>query len=151
MTVNLITTGRILSPMADSPSTASTETDEPDTDAIAILTADLFDEDPLLDLDAYLDLFEEIAERPRFAILYALKTEGKLSANELSEALDRRENSLHYHLNRLVEAGLVENRKQERPDVDGLYSYYELTGLGADLIDAATEFIGQEKTALEQY
>ena len=61
------------------------------------------------------------------------------------------ENSLHYHLNRLAEAELVENRKRERPNDDGLYSYYERTGLGADLIDAATEFIGQEKAALDQY
>ena len=71
--------------MADSPSTASTETDEPEADAIATLTADLFDEDTLL------DLFEEVAERPRFAILYALKTEGKLSGtNSRRHSVDAR-------------------------------------------------------------
>lgn len=137
--------------MVDSPSTTSTETDDSEADAVATLTADLFDEQALLDLDTYLELFAELAERPRFAILYALSIEGKLSANELGETLGRSENSLHYHLNRLVEASLVENRKRERPNDDELYSYYELTGLGADLIDAATEFIDQEKTALEQY
>lgn len=56
---------------------------------------------------------------------------------------------LHYHLDRLVTAGLVENRKQATPDAEGLYSYYELAGLGADIIDATTGFIQQEKHALE--
>ncbi|WP_458210622.1 helix-turn-helix domain-containing protein [Haladaptatus sp. NG-SE-30] len=115
------------------------------------MTANLFDEKPLLSLDEYLELFEEIAERNRFAILYALRTDGKLSAKELGEALGRDENGLHYHLDRLVDAGLVENRKQSKPNTDGLYSYYELTGLGADLVDMAAEFITQEKNALDQY
>ncbi|KDE60068.2 hypothetical protein EL22_12030 [Halostagnicola sp. A56] len=115
------------------------------------LTTGLFDGHNLLDLEEYLELFEELAERNRFAILYALSNEGKMSAKELSEALGRSENGLHYHLDRLVNAGLVENRKQSKPDEEGLYSYYELTGLGADLIDAAIAFIQQEKHALEHY
>jgi ArsR family transcriptional regulator len=125
--------------------------DEAPSDAIAAVTAGLFDGHNLLDLDEYLELFEEIAERNRFAVLYALRDEKKMSATELGEALGRSENGLHYHLDRLVDAGLVENRKQARPDAEGLYSYYELTGLGADLIDAATGFIQQEKHALEDY
>ncbi len=138
--------------MADSPSASRPPTkDDTSEDAIAALTANLFDEKPLLSLDEYLELFEEIAERNRFAILYALRTDGKLSAKELGEALGRDENGLHYHLDRLVDAGLVENRKQSKPNTDGLYSYYELTGLGADLVDMAAEFITQEKNALDQY
>lgn len=136
--------------MADSSAPRSTP-DEAPADMIAALTADLFDEYNLLNLDKYLNLLEEIAERPRFAILYALSDEGKMSAKELGEALGRSENALHYHLDRLVDAGLVDNRRRQRPDKEGMYSYYELTGLGADLIDAVTGFIRQEKTALEQY
>lgn len=75
----------------------------------------------------------------------------KMSATELGEILGRSENELHYHLDRLVNAGLVENRKQSTPDTEELYSYYEVTGLGADLIDAATAFMQEEKHALEHY
>lgn len=138
--------------MANSSSPPRPDPDEEArSDAIAAVTAGLFDGHSLLDLDEYLELFEEIAERNRFAVLYALRDEEKMSAKELGEALGRSENGLHYHLDRLVDAGLVENRKQARPDAEGLYSYYELTGLGADLIDAATGFIQQEKHALEDY
>lgn len=138
--------------MADSSAPRRPAADtEAGSDAIAAVTAGLFDGYNLLGLDEYLELFEEIAERNRFAVLYSLRAEGKLSATELGEALDRNENGLHYHLNRLVEAGLVENRKQAKPDAEGLYSYYELTGLGADLIDAATGFIREERGALEDY
>ncbi|MFC6837847.1 helix-turn-helix domain-containing protein [Halomarina ordinaria] len=77
-------------------------------------------------------------------VLYALREEGKSSARELGETLGRSENGLHYHLDRLVDAGLVVNRRQSVPGRDGLYSYYELTGLGADLIDA-------ERTAFGAY
>lgn len=138
--------------MADSSSAPRPNPDdETGADAIAAVTAGLFDGHNLLGLEEYLALFEEIAERNRFAILYALSDEGKMSATELGEALGRSENGLHYHLDRLVNAGLVENRKRSKPDAEGLYSYYELTGLGADLIDAATGFIQQEKHALEHY
>lgn len=138
--------------MADSPSASRPPAqDNASEDAIAALTADLFDEQPLLSLDDYLELFEEIAERNRFAILYALRTAGKMSAKELGDVLGRNENGLHYHLDRLVDAGLVENRKQSKPNTEGLYSYYELTGLGADLIDMAAKFITQEKNALDHY
>lgn len=138
--------------MADSSSpTRPTPDDEARSDAITAVTADLFDGHNLLGLDEYLELFEEIAERNRFAVLYTLSNNGKMSAKELGETLGRTENGLHYHLDRLVDAGLIENRKQSKPNAEGLYSYYELTGLGADLIDAATGFIQQEKHALEHY
>jgi DNA-binding transcriptional ArsR family regulator len=138
--------------MANSSSLPRPDPDEEArSDAIGAVTAGLFDGDNLLGLEEYLELFEEIAERNRFAVLYALRDEKKMSAKELGETLGRSENGLHYHLDRLVDAGLVENRKQSRADAEGLYSYYELTGLGADLIDAATGFIQQEKHALKDY
>lgn len=125
--------------------------DEAGSDAIASLTAGMFDGHEVLGLDEHLALFAEVAERNRFAVLYVLATAGKRSAKELGGTLGRSENGLHYHLDRLVDAGLVENRKRARPDEAGLYSYYELTGLGADLIDAVTSFVQAEKDALEDY
>lgn len=136
--------------MADSSSPHPPGSDDV-SDAISELTSDLFAEYNLLNLNEYLKLFEEIAEPTRFAVCYLLRTEGVKSAKELGTALNRSENALHYHLDRLVESGLVENRRRQRPDDEGFYSYYELTGLGADLIDAVTDFIRTEKIALEEY
>ncbi|AKH98717.1 winged helix-turn-helix domain-containing protein [Halanaeroarchaeum sulfurireducens] len=138
--------------MADSSSAPRPDPDDGErADAIAAVTAGLFGDHNLLGLEEYLELFEEIAERNRFAVLFVLSSEEKMSATELGEALGRSENGLHYHLNRLVNAGLIENRKQAKPDAEGLYSYYELTGLGADLTDAVTTFIQEEKHAFEHY
>lgn len=138
--------------MADSPSVRRPNTNgSTDGEMMSALAAELLGDHNILGLKEYLELFEEIAEPTRFAICYTLQTDGTMSASELGDALNRTENGLHYHLGRLQDAGLVENRKRSNPNADGLYSYYELTGLGADLTDAAIEFIQQEKQALDEY
>lgn len=138
--------------MADSPSARrSNTTDSTDGEMMSALAAELLDDSNILGLREYLELFEEIAEPTRFAMCYTLQTDGTMSASELGDTLNRTENGLHYHLDRLQDAGLVENRKRSKPNADGLYSYYELTGLGADLTNAAIDFIQQEKRALDEY
>jgi len=37
---------------------------------------------------------------------------------------------LHYHLNKLVDVGLVEKRQQTERGQDGLYTYYRATVFG---------------------
>ncbi|QCC50649.1 ArsR/SmtB family transcription factor [Halapricum salinum] len=60
-----------------------------------------------------LDLGREVArlsamgEATRFTILYLLATDGETSSGELATLLDRRQNDLYHHLNKLEEAGLV--------------------------------------------
>lgn len=66
---------------------------------------------------------------------YRLKRDGAMSAKELREALDVPGNTLHHHLDTLVGVGLVENRKRNEPDSDGLYSYYRATALGEALLE----------------
>lgn len=84
--------------------------------------------------------------------LYALKHRGAFSARQLEEALDIRANNLHYHLDKLVEVGLVENRKRETPDSEGLYSYYAATSLGEAILDHGVEaLMRREWDYLEAY
>src|SRR6056297_312754 len=72
----------------------------------------LLPEDGLLTLDEYLDMQRAIGNENRFRILTHLVDEGAHSATELREALEMESNTLHYHLDALVDVGLVENRKR---------------------------------------
>jgi len=40
------------------------------------------------------------------------------------------DSTLHYHLNKLVDVGLVEKRQQTERGQDGLYTYYRATVFG---------------------
>jgi len=59
---------------------------------------------------------------------------------------------LLYHLDELVDVGLVENRKRKDPDSDGLYSYYPATSLGEGILEhGVRELMRREWDALEEY
>ena len=100
---------------------------------------DLLPEHSVLKLEEYLAMQDAIGNETRFRILYALKQQGEMSANQLKEALDMRPNNLHYHLNQLCDVGLVQNRKQNTPDSDGLYSYYVASGMGKAILEHGVE------------
>ncbi|WP_276275132.1 transcriptional regulator [Haladaptatus sp. QDMS2] len=101
--------------------------------------ANLLPEDSVLTFEEYLDMQRTIGHPIRFRILYALKHEQDLSARDLGEKLEIPANKLHYHLDKLVDVGLVENRKRNSPDRDGLYSYYRATSLGTGILEEGVE------------
>ncbi|MBX0346841.1 helix-turn-helix domain-containing protein [Halomicroarcula pellucida] len=93
-----------------------------------------------------------VGNETRFRILYRLKRDGSMSAKELREALDLPGNTLHHHLDTLVDVGLVENRKRKEPDSEGLYSYYRATGLGEGLLDhGVEELLRREQVFADAY
>jgi len=109
-------------------------------------------EDGLLSLGEYLDMQRAIGQETRYRILHALLREGELSASELADALDVPSNRLHYHLDELVDVGLVQNRKRKDRGGDGLYSYYEATALGETLMThGVAELIAEERDLRERY
>lgn len=113
---------------------------------------DLLPETSVLSFEEYLAMQRALGDPSRFRILYALKHRGAFSARQLEEALDIRANNLHYHLDKLVEVGLVENRKRETPDSEGLYSYYAATSLGEAILDHGVEaLMRREWDYLEAY
>ena len=78
--------------------------------------------------------------------------EGAHSAKELQTALDIESNTLHYHLDALVDVGLVENRKRKEPSSDGLYSYYRATSLGEGILEyGVRELMREEWDLLDAY
>lgn len=111
-----------------------------------------FPEDSVLTLGEYLDMQKAIGDETRYRLLWTLANHGDRSATELRDALDLEGNTLHYHLDRLVDVGLVQNRKRNEPTRDGLYSYYRATAMGdAILQHGVAELIQREHEFLQEY
>lgn len=114
--------------------------------------AGLLPEHSLLSLEEYLDMQRAIGNETRFRILNLLTEEGAHSAKELEEGLDLPSNTLHYHLDALIDVGLVENRKRKHPDAGGLHSFYRATSLGEGILThGVRELMREEWDLLEAY
>lgn len=112
----------------------------------------LLPEHSLLTLEEYLDMQRAIGNETRFRILNHLVNEGSQSATELRTTLDLESNTLHYHLDALVDVGLIENRKRKEPTSDGLYSYYQATSLGRGILEhGVRELMREEWELLDAY
>lgn len=112
----------------------------------------LLPEHSLLSLDQYLEMQRSIGNETRFRILDQLVQKGPQSAAQLRDALGIESNTLHYHLDQLVEVGLVANRKRSEPDADGLHSYYRVTALGEGIFThGVRELMREEWELLEIY
>jgi DNA-binding transcriptional ArsR family regulator len=109
-----------------------------DTDG-AVPPEPLLPDDSVLDLSEYLAMQRAIGNEIRFQILRTLAQNGDLSASQIADALDIESNTLHYHLDTLVDVGLVQNRKRSSPDRDGLFSYYRVSPLGTAMLDHGVE------------
>lgn len=107
---------------------------------------DLLPEDSVLSLEEYLDMHAAVGHRTRYEILYRLLHSGEMSPSELETALEIDDSTLHYHLNRLVDVGLVEKRQRTNRGQDGLYTYYRATVFGeVTLTDGVDELIRGER------
>ena len=91
---------------------------------------DLLPEESVLSLEEYLAMHAAVGHRTRYEILYRLVHSGDMSPKELEDAIDIDDSTLHYHLNKLVDVGLVEKRQQTERCQDGLYTYYRATVFG---------------------
>lgn len=109
-------------------------------------------EDGVLELDEYLAMQRAIGEETRYRVMVELLRDGELSASQLATRLDSPSNRLHYHLDRLVDVGLVANRKRKERGGDGLYSYYTATALGEGIMThGVSELIAEERDLLQRY
>jgi DNA-binding transcriptional ArsR family regulator len=91
---------------------------------------DLLPEDSVLSLDEYLDMHDAVGQRTRYEILYRLVHGGEMSPTALVSVIEIDDSTLHYHLNKLVDVGLVEKRQRTERGQDGLYTYYRATVFG---------------------
>lgn len=108
--------------------------------------ADLLPEDSVLSLDEYLAMHAAVGHRTRYEILYRLVHGDEMSPTELEGAMDIDDSTLHYHLNKLVEVGLIEKRQRTERGQDGLYTYYRATVYGeVTLTEGVDELIRGEQ------
>jgi DNA-binding transcriptional ArsR family regulator len=108
----------------------------------------LLPEQSLLSLEEYLDMQRAIGNETRVCILNHLVEGGPHSATELREALDIASNTLQYHLDTLVDVGLVETRTRNESTSEGLYSYYRASSLGEGSLDYGVRALLREEWAL---
>jgi DNA-binding transcriptional ArsR family regulator len=107
---------------------------------------DLLPEDSVLSLDEYLAMHAAVGHRTRYEILYRLVHSGDMSPKELEAAIGIDDSTLHYHLNKLVDVGLVEKRQRTERGQDGLYTYYRATVFGeVTLTEGVDELIRGEQ------
>ena len=112
----------------------------------------LLPEDSVLSLGEYLAMHAAVGQRTRYEVLYRLIHDGEMSPKELEEAIDIDDSTLHYHLNKLVDVGLVEKRKRTERGQDGLYTYYRATVFGeVTLTEGVDELIRGENEFEEMY
>jgi len=130
----------------------STEDVQPGGGGFPENPADLLPDDSVLTLDEYLAMHAAVGHRTRYEILYRLVHSGEMSPKELEEAIDIDDSTLHYHLNKLVDVGLVEKRQRTDKGQDGLYTYYRATVFGdVTLSEGVDELIRGEQEFKEMY
>jgi len=113
---------------------------------------ELLPEDSVLTLDEYLAMHAAVGHRTRYEILYRLVHGGEMSPTELDSEINVDDSTLHYHLNELVDVGLVEKRQRTESGEDGLHTYYRATVLGeVTLSDGVEELIRGEQEFSTMY
>ncbi|MCQ4334754.1 winged helix-turn-helix domain-containing protein [Natronomonas sp. F2-12] len=113
---------------------------------------DLLSDESVLSPDEYLAMHAAVGHRTRYEILYRLVHSGEMSPKELEDALEVDGSTMHYHLNELVDPGLVEKRQRTERGQNGLYTYYRATVFGrVTLTDGVDELIRGEQAFEAMY
>ena len=92
-----------------------------------------------LTLEEYLAMQQAIAHPTRFRILRTLVVNDELSAADLKDAVDVASHNFHYHLDELVDVGLVDKRQRRTADSRGFYTYYRPTAMGRGILKHGVE------------
>ena len=96
-------------------------------------------EDSGLTLEEYLSMQQAISHMLRFRILRTLVANDELSAANLKAAVDAESHNFHYHLDELVDVGLVDKRQRRTADSQGFYTYYRPTAMGWGILEHGVE------------
>jgi len=108
--------------------------------------AELLPEESVLTLSEYLAMHAAVGNRTRYEICYRLVHGAEASPTELAEVMEIDDSTLHYHLNKLVDVGLIEKRKCTDRGQDSLYTYYRPTVFGeVTLTEGVDELIRGEQ------
>jgi ArsR family transcriptional regulator len=114
--------------------------------------AELLPEDSVRSLEEYLDMHAAVGHRIRYEIVYRLVHGGEMSPTELDNIMDIDDSTLHYHLNKLIDVGLIEKRKRTERGQNGLSTYYRATVFGkVTITEGVDELIRGEQEFESMY
>lgn len=99
----------------------------------------LLPDDSGLTLQEYLAMQRAIGHQTRFRILRTLVANDELSTAELKTAVNVESHNFHYHLDELVDAGLIDKRQRQTADSQGFYTYYRPTAMGRGILKHGVE------------
>jgi DNA-binding transcriptional ArsR family regulator len=109
------------------------------------------DDDSVLTREDYLDMQAQLSNETRFRILRVLAANDEVGATALREALELPSNTFHYHLDSLVDAGLVRRLADKDPE-DGRRVSYELSALGEVVLEhGVLDLMRRERELLANY
>jgi DNA-binding MarR family transcriptional regulator len=114
------------------------ETDRQQTDEIRQPEPPLPEESGLT-LEEYLAMQQAIGHPTRFRILRTLVVNDELSAADLKKAVDVASHNFHYHLDELIDVGLIDKRQRRTADSRGFYTYYRPTAMGRGILEHGVE------------
>jgi ArsR family transcriptional regulator len=109
-------------------------------------------EDSGLRLEEYLAMQRAIGHPTRYRILRTLVANDELSASALKATVEVESHNFHYHLNELVDVGLVDKRQRRTADSQGFYTYYRPTAMGSAILeDGVEELMRREQEFNDAY
>jgi DNA-binding transcriptional ArsR family regulator len=109
-------------------------------------------DDSGLTLEEYLAMQQAIGHPTRLCILRTLTANDELSATDLKSAVDVEPHNFHYHLDELVDVGLVDKRQRRTADSQGFYTYYRPTAMGRGILEyGVEELMRREREFNEAY
>ena len=112
----------------------------------------LLPENSGLTLGSYLAMQQAIGHPTRFQILRTVVANDELSATDLKAAVDVESHNFHYHLDELVDVGLVDKRQRRTADSQGFYTYYRPTAMGRGILsDGVEKLLRREHEFNETY
>ena len=127
------------------------ETDRQSTDEVRQPEPPL-PEDSGLTLEEYLSMQQSIGHPTRFRILRTVVANDELGAADLKSAVDVESHNFHYHLDELVDVGLVDKRQRRTADSQGFYTYYRPTAMGRGILEyGVAELMRREREFNDAY
>jgi DNA-binding MarR family transcriptional regulator len=86
-------------------------------------------------LEDYLAMQDAIGDRTRFLVVYLLANDDPHTSAQLADRVGVRANTLHYHLNKLEDVGLVRKRREAVNGTDVRDTHYEATDAGREILE----------------
>lgn len=116
-------------------------------------SGDLLPADSVLTLEEYLAMQKTVADPTRFRVLSYLLDHDETTPSDLHARLDLDldDSTLYYHLDKLVDAGLVRKRARNESE-GGIHRYYQASALGETLLNhGVRELIAREWELRDAY